>query len=891
MALENGTRLGPYEILAPIGAGGMGEVYRAKDTRLDRTVAVKVLPVHAIDRPEARERFEREARAISSINHPNICTLYDVGTHAGSPYIVMEHLEGETLATRLDRGALPPDQALKIAVEIGSALDRAHRSGVVHRDLKPGNIVLTKSGAKLLDFGLAKLAAPETGLAAGLSRLATGHKELTAEGTILGTFQYMAPEQLEGQEADSRTDIFAFGAVMYEMATGRKAFSGKSQASLIASILAADPPPISTIQAMAPPALDRVVRRCLAKEPEDRWQSAADLASELRWIAEGGSQAGIPAPVVARRRNRERLFMAATILFGVAAVALAGVALRPGRAPAETPVMRFSIPPPEKLVWRSFNSFALSPDGKHLVFFGRDAEGVARFYLRATDTQALQPLTGTETGDASFPFWSPDSRFIGFFAGGKLKKIDITGGPPQVLCDAVAAAGGAWSNEGVILFSPSVGSPIYRVPASGGEPTPVTHLAAEKGKESHAWPVFLPGGHRFLYLSAGEKKEDHWIMEGDLAGGPGKRLIPGVDSEALFAPPGDLLFLRDGALFAQAFDAAAGAVAGEPVLIAEGVGQNQGVIYGAFSASETGILAYRAGGPVGKQQTWFDRNGRPLGAVGPKGAMIDAEISPDEKKVALVFGNPGTRAADIWTLDPARGTSSRFSFEPTDHGNPIWSGDGQWIYFVSSAKGHADIYRKLASGTGEEEPVFVSDDDKQLEDVALNGSALAYSVVHTGGSSDIYILPLAGKKEPRILFKTTYRIWRARFSPDGKYLAYTSDETGKEEVYVVTYPVTSGKWQISTNGGGQPRWRRDGRELYFLAPNSKLMAVSIKAQGNTFEAGLPSDLFETGMLAAGVRNHYTVSADGQRFLVGMLSGGTESPPLTFVLNWTALLKK
>ncbi|MGH9363953.1 MAG: protein kinase domain-containing protein, partial [Thermoanaerobaculia bacterium] len=543
MTLSAGFRLGPYEVLAPLGAGGMGEVYKAKDTRLERTVAIKVLPAHLSSSEEMRQRFEREARAISQLSHPHICALYDVGSHEGTEYLVMEYLEGETLATRLAKGSLPLDQTLSCGIQIADALDKAHRQGIVHRDLKPGNVMLTKSGVKLLDFGLAKLRQAESEpVASRLSALGTEGTPLTAEGTLLGTLQYMAPEQLEAKEADARTDIFAFGATLYEMATGRKAFSGTSQASLISAIMTAEPALISTIQPMTPPALDRMVKTCLAKDPDERWQNAHDLMRELRWIAELGSQAGVPGPVVARRKSRERFSWGLTAVTLLVALAAVAAAVRYAhRAAMLARPMRSSMVLPEKSALRAA---AISPDGTRVVFVARDSSGRNLLWIRPLDSLAVQPLPGTE--NPSFPFWSPDSRFIGFFADGKLKKIDASGGPPQTLCDAPVNRGGTWNREGVILFAPVSDGPIYRVSASGGLPTPVTRLDPSRGETSHRWPFFLPDGQHFLYLVAsfGGPKEKTGIYVGSLDSKEEKFLLP-ANSSVAYAPPGYLLFFRE----------------------------------------------------------------------------------------------------------------------------------------------------------------------------------------------------------------------------------------------------------------------------------------------------------------------------------------------------------
>ena len=587
MTLSAGSRLGPYEILSPLGAGGMGEVYKARDTRLERTVAVKVLPSHMSASPEVRQRFEREARTVSQLSHPHICALYDVGRENDVEYLVMEYLEGETLSDRLAKGPLPLEQTLRYGVEIADALDKAHRQGIVHRDLKPANVMITKSGVKLLDFGLAKAMAPAKPQSS-LTSLPT-QQGLTQEGTILGTFQYMAPEQLEGKEADARTDIFAFGCVLYEMATGRKAFSGASHASLITAIMSTEPPPISSALPMSPPALDRVVKKCLAKDPEDRWQNASDLGSELKWIGESGSQTGVATPVSPRRLTRERLAWAVAIL----ALLLAGVAVfRSGRGTTGFAIpMRSSIILTDKSALRSI---ALSPDGTRLAFVARDSAGKNLLWIRPLDSLAAQPLLGTE--NPSFPFWSPDGRSLGFFADGKLRRIDASGGPPRTLGDAPVPRGGSWSREGVILFSPVVDGPLYRVSASGGLATAVTQLDRSRGESTHRWPFFLPDGRHFLYLVAsfgsGEEKERMGIYVRSLDSKE-ERLIVVAKSTLAYAAPGFVLFRRERHLVAQPFDARSLRITGDPFLVAENIQYFPQTSGALFSVSENGLLVYQ----------------------------------------------------------------------------------------------------------------------------------------------------------------------------------------------------------------------------------------------------------------------------------------------------------
>jgi tRNA A-37 threonylcarbamoyl transferase component Bud32 len=631
MNLATGAMLGPYELLSLLGKGGMGEVYRARDTRLDRTVAVKVLPQHLSSSPERRQRFEREARAVSSLSHPHICALYDVGRQDGIDYLVMEYIEGESLADRLSKGPLPVDQALRYSIQVANALDKAHRSGIVHRDLKPANIMLTKSGAKLLDFGLAKLRGNSSEAAPSLTSLPTERVSITAEGTILGTFQYMAPEQLEGREADARTDIFAFGAVVYEMATGKRAFNGKSQASLITAIMSADPQPISELQPMSPPALDRIVKRCLGKDPDERWQTAHDLMEELKWVAEAGSQAGAAAPVAARRKIRERGWMIATVVFFLAAGLLAVAYFR--RAPVETAAAatRFFIYPPEKVSFTG--TFAISPDGRRIVFRGT-SEGKTLLWVRALDSLSAQPLAGTQ--EALFPFWSPDSRFIGFYSSGKLKKIEATGGPAQPLCDAPLGAQGAWNRDNVIVFAPNFADALYRVSAAGGAPVPLTTLDASRKETAHVLPNFLPDGRHFIYLVTNAQRENTGIYVGSLDSKETKLLVNTYQGAA-YAPPGYLLFMRERTLMAQSFDADRLELKGEPFPVAEQVDLQLSAEprFASFSVSETGALVYRSGSRRNYQLTWFDREGKQLGTIGPPGAYGNPWLSPDEKRVTV----------------------------------------------------------------------------------------------------------------------------------------------------------------------------------------------------------------------------------------------------------------
>ena len=681
LAILAGKRLGPFEILSAIGAGGMGEVYRARDTRLERIVAVKILPDHLSDRAELRERFEREARTIASLNHPHICVLSTTSASRTEPIIlVMEYLEGETLAERLKKGPLPTAiRYLQYAIEISDALDKAHRKGITHRDLKPGNIMLTKSGTKLLDFGLAKLRGPQ-GPVASLSVLPTEGSNLTAQGTILGTLQYMAPEQLEGKEADARTDIFAFGLVVYEMATGKKAFEGKSQASLIAKILETDPPPMSSLQPMTPPALDRVVKKCLAKEPEKRWQAASDVCDEVKWISDSAFQAGMAVPSLAVRRLKKRVAWAAAAV-AVAIAVIAALALYWPRTPSlETHTVRFTVGPPEK---GSFNPapmfLTISPDGSKLAFVAADASGKPQLWVRALDSPAAQALSGTD--NPTQPFWSADSRFVAFFAEGKLKTIAASGGSALTLADAQEAVGsGSWSGEGVILFTS--GTTIYRVSAVGGAATPVTMLDAARQEIVHVWPYFLPDGKHFLYFAFSGKTENSGIFVGSLDSKEGKLLLRAT-SNPVYVPPGYLLFNREGTLMAQPFDAQRLQLKDEAVPVVEGVQFNPVSARSAFAASNNGVLAYRSGLPFGGTGarltlTWVSRNGTEQRLAAPIHNYVMPRVSPDGQRVAA-----GIEEADgqIWVYDLSRDTLTRLTFDGKDNVDPVWTPDGKRIAF------------------------------------------------------------------------------------------------------------------------------------------------------------------------------------------------------------------
>ncbi len=889
MSLSPGSRLGPYEILSPIGAGGMGEVYKARDTRLDRTVAIKVLPAHLSSSTESRQRFEREAKTISQLSHPHICALYDVGSEGEAEYLVMEYLEGETLTDRLGRGRLPNEQLLRHAVEIAEALDAAHRQGIVHRDLKPGNVMLTKSGVKLLDFGLAKAIAPPTP-AGSLTALPT-QQGLTEVGSILGTFQYMAPEQLEGKEADGRTDIFAFGAVLYEMATGQKAFSGKSQASLIAAILEHDPPSISAMQPLVPPALDRVVKTCLAKEPDDRWQTAHDLKAELKWIAEAGSQAGVVAPVVARRKSRER------IAWGVAGLAAAIAALLAvgyvRRAPRPMPLVRALLPLPEKLF---LVDMALSSDGRRLAFSASKPGGQPSLFIRDLDAESARPVPAADV--AYFPFWSPDGRWVAYFGDGKLRKIDVEGGgAAQTICDAEVGLGGTWNRDGTIVFAPSATSPLFQVPASGGTPTPVTKLDTARHEVAHRYPSFLPDGRHFLYAAqnlGGSSDEDaSAILVGSLDGSSAKAIVPAFSVAAYSA--GQLLYVREDSLLAQRFDLNRFVLVGDPVTIALRVSDTDewSGSY-AFAASEQ-TLALGPWITDPQRLVWFDRSGKTLGSIGEPGLFLAVRLSPDGRRVATNVWNEAKNTGEIWVYETASGTGGRFVFGSMNNFGPTWSPDGSRLFFGSDRKKaprQADIWFKAADGSVEE-PYVKSVDSMIPEDWSRDGAYLATEKIplHGKRNNEVWILKSADL-EHQVAFATEATTQTAaRFSPDGKWIAFDSNESGTFEVYVRPFPGPGGKWKVSTAGGQFPRWRSDGKEMFYAGLDNRIMAVPVTFTPG-FQAGTPEPLFAAHPGNPGVpADFFDVTADGQRFLVATAPEGAGSPPLNLLVNWTALLKK
>lgn len=888
MNLSAGARLGPYEILSPLGAGGMGEVYRARDTRLDRSVAVKVLAEHLALSTEVRQRFEREARTISSLSHPNICTLYDVGREGDTDYLVMELLEGQSLAQRLESGPLPMEEVLKLGIQIADALEKAHASGVIHRDLKPGNVMLTERGVKLLDFGLAKLhtAAPQSGITV-MGQLPTmaGSSPLTTEGTLLGTFQYMSPEQLEGGEADAASDVFALGAVLYEMATARKAFSGKSQASLIGSIMHSAPPPVSTIAPLSTPAFDRVVSTCLAKDPKDRWQTAHDVRLQLAWIAEGGSLVGLPAPVAHHRKNRERLAWALA-----AALALASLALGVGfvrRAPPPQRLVRFDIAQPAQLA--AMGAPKISPDGSQIAFVGTDQQGKNQIWLRALEDLEARPLAGTEGVVTSVrPFWSADSRFLAYFVGTKMMKIPVAGGPPQKICDTTSAADGTWSEQGVILFDGSVNDPIGRVDASGGVPRVEQASGKDKRDYQVAWPQFLPDGKHYLFIIFGGASDDNGVWLAALDGGAPKKIVDGL-SRVEYAPPDSLLFVRESTLVAQRFDTSSGKLVGEPVPIAEGLGVSN-VGQADFSASMNGVLVFRAGQAEADRLSWFDLKGSRVSGDDDLGTGHNPALSPDGRWLAV--DRLEGKNQDIWLRDLKRGVSSRFTTDPKGEYAPLFTPDGKSLLFSREAEGGWTIVERSLDSPAER--VLLPPANTQLAiAVAPDGRRLLYAlrtVTEGAAHFDLLVTDLEAGGAGKPYAASTFSEFRGAFSPDGKWLAYQSNESGRAEIYVQAFPDPGRKWQVSTQGGTSPAWTRDGALLYYIAADRKLMRVDVKTTPS-FDAGIPEALYPVPVAAIQARNLFVFSPDDQRLLAVSTAGNATATPTTVALNWSAALRK
>jgi Tol biopolymer transport system component len=872
----------------------MGEVYRALDTRLDRTVAIKVLASHLSASPELKQRMEREGRAISSLNHPHICQLYDIGSQNGTDYLVMEFLEGETLAERLRKGPLPLNEIFKIGISVAEALAVAHRQGIVHRDLKPGNIMLTQAGAKLMDFGLAKpigLPAnnPGSGAAPSFTAAATLSgpsplSPLTTAGTIIGTIQYMSPEQIEGKEADARSDIFALGTVLYEMLTGKRPFAGKSQISLASSILESDPQPITAVKPETPPAFEHVVTTCLQKNPEDRFLAAHDIKLELQWIATERPVAAVAALPPAVSSKRERLGWAAAVVAAITLGALAGMFVF--RAPQSARALLTVINPPEKSVLNLTGDSAgppvLSPDGSSIAFVATGADGKTVLWLRPMNLPEAHAIPGTE--GAIFPFWSPDSHSLGFFSDGKLKTIDIDGGSAQVVADVPLSRGGAWGADGTILFSASPISPMMRVNATGGTPVAITKIDLAR-HTSHRWPFFLPDGKHFVYLAIHHdpsQSANNELYYASLDGRENRPLFRS-QSNAIYSS-GYLLFARGDQLMAQPFDPTSGKLRDEPRTVAKGVENDVNTWHMDVSASAEGLLAYANGGAADVQLVWTDRLSKQVSTIADKFPTLQfATISPQGDRVALQIDSG---VNDIWVFDLARGIRTRLTFGPVANTSPVWSPDGKWIAYASTRNSHFNLYRKHSDGSGDEE-LLLSDPEQQqtsTDSWSHDGKYLFYSRRTPEGPWQIWALPLEGERKPALVIA---RASQGSLSPDGHWLAYTSDESGLIEVYVVAFGGGQGKWQVSADGGARPLWSKDGKELYYMDRTFSLFAVPVKDAGSALQFGAPQSLVSNW---SAPQVFYDISPDGKKVLLDRVSQQV-SQAITVVSNFTAGLKK
>ncbi len=898
MALTSGTKLGPYEIQSLLGTGGMGEVYRARDTRLDRTVAVKVLASHLSSSPELKQRMEREGRAISSLNHPHICQLYDIGSQNGTDYLVMEFLEGETLAEKLRKGAMPLNEIYKVGIAVAEALAVAHRSGIVHRDLKPGNIMLTSGGAKLMDFGLAKplglqTTATGSGSAPSFTAAATLSgpsplSPLTTAGSIIGTIQYMSPEQIEGKEADARSDIFAFGAVLYEMAAGKRPFSGKSQISLASSILESDPESLTKLKPQTPVAFEHVIATCLQKNPEDRYLAAHDIKIELQFIAGDKSLLAAPEAVPAPSPvpdKRERIGWAAGIVFAIVLGALAGIFFIHRPAPPRS--IRTVINPPEKatlnLTGDSAGPPVLSPDGASMAFTATSADGKIAIWVRSMSSLEAHPLEGTD--GAVFPFWSPDNHSLGFFADGKLKTVDVDGGSIQVLADAPFGRGGAWGADGAIVFSADTQAPLVRANINGGPVSPLTHIDSAQ-HTSHRWPFFLPDGKHFVYLAIHHdpsKQANDMLYYASLDGRENRPLFRS-QTNAVYAD-GYLLFARNDQLMAQAFDPSSGKLSGEARIVAKGVA-NDGTTWHMDASACDGLLVYGSGGTGDWQLLWMDRNTKQITTIADKlPNLIFARISPQGDRIAMQID---AGANDIWVLDVARGIRTRLTFGPVANSSPAWSPDGKWIVYTADRNGRANIIRKPADGGGAEELLYTEDQLVAVNDWSRDGKYIFYQRGPTG-SEEIWALPMEGERKPFLVVPRSANSFSAyaALSPDGRWLSYTSTESGNPQVYVVGFHGAQGKWQVSANGGYGSTWSRDGKELYYLDTSFSLFAVPVKETGGALQFGSPQQLVSTW---SSPNVFYQLSPDGKKIMLDRISQQV-SQSVTVVTNFTAGLKK
>jgi serine/threonine protein kinase len=867
--------LGPYRIESLIGAGGMGEVYKAVDSRLDRTVAIKLLPQQLASDPDRRKRFEREAKAVSSLSHPRIAALYDVGEQNGAQYIVMELVEGQTLSDRLVRGKLSLRQTLEYAIQIAEALQDAHRRGVVHRDLKPGNIMITEAGVKLLDFGLAKLRDDAYAAARGAAAVTQRPQPLTSEGTIVGTVQYMAPEQLEGEDVDARADIFAFGSILYEMLSGQPAFAGSSAAGLTAAILTADPPPLSTLVTV-PPALEHLVAVCMAKKRGDRWQTAHDVAKQLEWIRSSSSSSSPAlAPAARASRGGTKWLIAAAVVIAAIAVTL-GLAYR-SSPPPPSQLMRFTVSFNDNVRYTVGEDFlrsaSISPDGQRIVFTGADqTTGANRLYIRPVASEQVIPIEGSEFGTE--PFWSPDSRSVGFYADGKVKLVSLDGGRPREIADATSTGGASWGNDGRILISLQNPAPLVLITAQGGAPTPVTTLDPAT-EVDHDWPQFLDDGVHFLYMARGRTAALNKVFVGSLKSPERQLLLEGVFA-ITYAPPNRVLFLRSGSLFAQELDTSRFELQGAPVALADNA-------LPPFSASRTGALTYRTVPSTPLPLLWIDPDGKEIGTALPPGYYVDPIISPDGTQIALSKADSPQDNSDIWIVDVASGTPRRLTFDPANERAPVWSPDGKSIVYLAQKSDAPGLYRKNANGVGAEELVLASKGvvwPYQWKD----GHLVYFDGI--SGANDVWMMSGDDLRERTPLIETRYNDVDGALSPDGRWLVYTANDSGRWELYLTTFPPTSTKLAVTTEGGADPVWNADGTQLYYTRPaTAALMAMPV-TPGDPPRFGAARRI-HPGPLEYPAARSIDIDPSGERILVA--PGLGVRGDLTVLVNWQSLV--
>ncbi len=888
-----GQTISHYIILEKLGEGGMGVVYKARDTKLDRDVALKFLPAHLAASEQDKARFVQEAKAASAINHPNICTIYSIDEHESQMFIVMEFVDGQTL--RHKGGSITYKQAIDCGIQIAEGLAAAHEKGIVHRDIKPENIMIRKDGiAQIMDFGLAKLRASGSKIT-----------RLTREGSTVGTAGYMSPEQVQGLDSDHRSDIFSYGVLLYELLTGQLPFKGVHETAIAYEIVNVDPAPMSSMKPDIDPSLDAIILECLEKDPRERTQSIAQTSLDLKryrressrsrvsritaarpsYQASGSSAAAVPGTVSASRQAGRLPWILTGVLF-IATVA--SLIYNSVNAPSnDLSTVRFTVPPPQGGVLVGYAP-VISPDGQRIAFVARDSSRLVRLWVRPLAHFFAEPLAGTD--NASYPFWSPDSRFLGFFQNGKLKKIDVEGGPAQTVADAADGRGGSWSASGVIIFSPNYGAGLYQVPESGGEGTIVTTLDKSRQEETHRFPHFMPDGKHFTYLGRSSDKEKTGVYFSSLEDTARTLLVPSP-SQAVYVDPGFLLFIREKSLMAQSFDAGKGAFLGNAVPIAEQVGRNTRG-NGFFSCSAGGILVFLEGESGDERQIgWYDRTGKLLETVGAPGDIGDMALSPDENRIVFRRGDPQTGNQDLWIYDLLRHTESRFTFRGTVDDDPVWSPDGSRIAFDSNPDGVRNPYEKVASGAGTERLLWKFSTNTVPYDWSADGRYILLMQDNPDTKSDLLALPNFGDKKPFPVVQTEAAEDIGRLSPDGRWIAYQSDESTSLEVYVQAFPVSQGKWQVSVGGGGAPVWGKEGKEIFYIAPDRRLMAVEIKLLGTSIEQGIPKPLFETTIDGYDLPNRYAVSRGGKRFLINNSAAGDSSRPANVVLNWRSEISR